>query len=176
MNYEKDLEINPEALDVEWLNQPMLFMKYSALLAEARKELDFTTDRLEVVKAETDFAIRKSPEIYLGEGVKLTETSIKNGILKDRKVREVQDSMLEIKNNVDILTAAVRAFDHRKKALENLVMLHGQQYFAGPKTPRNLKSESDIFKEAKEERREQTNTRSREVANNRRRTRRTKDE
>jgi hypothetical protein len=31
----------------------------------------------------------------------------------------------------------------RKAALENLVQLHGQNYFAGPKVPRNLSKERD---------------------------------
>jgi hypothetical protein len=31
--------------------------------------------------------------------------------------------------------------DHRKSALENLVKLHGQQYFAGPMVPRDLTHE-----------------------------------
>ena len=32
----------------------------------------------------------------------------------------------------------------RKKSLENLVILHGQQYFAGPKMPRNISEEREI--------------------------------
>jgi hypothetical protein len=38
----------------------------------------------------------------------------------------------------------------RKAALENLVQLHGQQYFAGPKMPRDLKEEIRKHKEAQE--------------------------
>ena len=38
---------------------------------------------------------------------------------------------------------AVYAFEQRKTSLENLVRLHGQQYFAGPKMPRDLRKEVD---------------------------------
>jgi hypothetical protein len=31
--------------------------------------------------------------------------------------------------------------EQRKDALENMVRLHGQQYFAGPRIPRNLTEE-----------------------------------
>ena len=37
----------------------------------------------------------------------------------------------------------LKAFEQRKDALENLVRLHGQQYFAGPKIPRDLPSEME---------------------------------
>ena len=36
---------------------------------------------------------------------------------------------------------AVKAIDTKKTALENLVKLHGQSYFAGPAIPRNLNKE-----------------------------------
>jgi hypothetical protein len=39
--------------------------------------------------------------------------------------------------------AAVNAFEQRKSALENLVRLFGQSYFAGPKMPRDLHWEKE---------------------------------
>ena len=45
---------------------------------------------------------------------------------------------------------AVRAVDQRKESLENLVRLHGQHYFAGPKIPRDLSSEVEQHKIRKE--------------------------
>jgi len=40
--------------------------------------------------------------------------------------------VLRLRHAADVLQAAVTALDHRKKALENLVYLHGQNYFSEP--------------------------------------------
>ncbi len=45
---------------------------------------------------------------------------------------------------------AVQAVEQRKSALENLVKLYGQGYFAGPKTPRDISSE--VLKDQKNKR------------------------
>jgi hypothetical protein len=52
-----------------------------------------------------------------------------------------------LKYEAEVLQGAVNAVDHRKDALENLVRLHGLQYFAGPKVPRNLSEEREYREE-----------------------------
>jgi hypothetical protein len=42
----------------------------------------------------------------------------------------------------------VAALDHRKKALENLVYLHGQSYFSAPTAPRGMKDRMDEVEKA----------------------------
>ena len=39
---------------------------------------------------------------------------------------------------------AVKPFEQRKDMLETLSKLHGQSYFAGPKTPRDLTKEREL--------------------------------
>ena len=46
---------------------------------------------------------------------------------------------VKTKHELDIARAASIALDHKKRALQNLVQLHGQNYFAGPKIPRTMK-------------------------------------
>ena len=41
---------------------------------------------------------------------------------------------------MNILAGAKIAFEHRKKALESLVQLHGQQYFAKPLIPAQVQT------------------------------------
>lgn len=48
---------------------------------------------------------------------------------------------INAKYDVDMCQAACWAFQERKAALENLVKLHGQNYFAGPSIPRDLNKE-----------------------------------
>jgi hypothetical protein len=136
MNYEKDIEIDETALDIEWLSQPVLFMKYSQHSAEMRRKLDETKQTLEVVKAEVDRSVREKPEKY--DIAKVTEGSVNSAILVSYKYKIAYKEYLDAKYESDMAQAAVVAFDQRKTALENMVRLHGQQYFAGPKVPRDL--------------------------------------
>ena len=139
MDYEKEIRIDETALDVEWLEQPRLFMKYAQHLAEMRKRLDAAKEQLDLVRAELDKDIRMNPDKY--EISKITETVVSNTIITQPEYREANKEMIDAKFEVDIAMAAVRAFDQRKDALENLVKLHGQQYFAGPKVPRDIHQE-----------------------------------
>ena len=135
-NYEKEVEINPNALDIEWLQQPSLFLKYSEAAAEARRDLDLAKERLDVIRAQIDKEIREDPEKF---GVKkITEAVVSNTIVVQEKYRQVYQEYVDLKYQADLLTRVVSAFDQRKSALENLVRLYGQSYFAGPQEPRDL--------------------------------------
>jgi len=136
MNYEKDIEIDESALDVEWLKQPSLMYTYSKNLARRRKELDEAKQNLDVAKAEADKEIRTNPTKFGLE--KTTDAVVTNAILIHPDYKEAYTTYLEAKFEVDIAQSAVNAFEQRKAALENLVRLHGQQYFAGPKVPHDL--------------------------------------
>ena len=136
MNYEQDITIDDSALDIEWLEQPRLFMKYARHSAEASRDLDKAKENLDIVKAEIDLKIRSNPEKYGLE--KVTETAIQNTILTNKQYQETNQAMLDARYEAEMAKGAVRAMEQRKDALENLVRLHGQQYFAGPKVPRDL--------------------------------------
>ncbi len=138
---DQELGIDPDALDVEWLNQPRVFMKYSEMVAQAKLEVDMAKEDLDVVKAELDRDIRSNPEAF---GIaKIVEAVVTNTIILQVKYAEANTILFQAKYKAEILASAVKAFDQRKKALENLVTLFGQSYFAGPKEPRNLGLEFD---------------------------------
>lgn len=140
------LDIDNYALDTEWIRQPTLFFEYAEQLTDARNELDEAKSRLEVAKAELDEVcasldtqIRSNPESF-GVTSKITETVVKNTVLlhadykkAKKKCEDIQKEILQTKHNVDILQAFVSSLDVKKTALENLVKLHGQNYFATPK-------------------------------------------
>ena len=139
MNYEQDTTIDPSALDVEWLEQASLMIKYVKHAAQTRLELDKAKDVLDICKAGLDKAIRADPEAF--EILKLTETVILNTIIVEGEYQKVNEIYLETKYESDMAKGAVQAIEHKKSALENLVKLHGQQYFAGPSVPRDLSKE-----------------------------------
>ena len=135
-DYQKEIEIDPDALDVEWLGQPSLFMKYSEACALARKKMDRAKEHLEVTRAELDKEIRSDPEKF--EVAKVTESAISSAITVHSTFRNASALFIEAKYEFDVLSRAVQAFEQRKTALENLVRLNGQGYFASPKEPRDL--------------------------------------
>jgi len=148
MNYEKDIQIDNQALDVEWLNQASLTFSYTKHAAEMRKALDLQREKLNVVKAELDSDIRSSPEVY--DIVKITENAVQAAITQTSKYQEAYNIFLEHKYDLDIADGAVRALQDKKAALENLVRLHGASYFAGPSIPRDLSKEWEQKEEQKE--------------------------
>jgi len=141
MNYEKDIRIDETALDIEWLEQPSLMIKYARIAAHCRMVLDQKKEALDLVKAHLDQEIRSNPSEFGIE--KITEQVMLNTIIDQVPYKEAFAEYLEAKFEADVAQGAVRAFDARKDALENLVRLNGQQYFAGPKMPRNLTQERE---------------------------------
>lgn len=139
MDYEKDTSIDEQGLDVEWLKQPSLMSKYGKHAAQAKLDMDHAKEDLDVVKAQLDRNIRAFPDIYGLD--KLTESIVSNTIIIQPEYKDTNDQYLNAKYEYDMAMAAVRAIDQKKTALENLVRLHGQQYFAGPSVPRDLSKE-----------------------------------
>lgn len=124
------LEIDINSLDKEWVDQPSTFFRYARKLADARMDYEEAKAELDITRAELDKAIRDDPDGY--GCTKLTETSIENCILTQGQYQKARSHLSNCKHRVDVLQAYVTAFDHRKSALERLVQLHGQSYFATP--------------------------------------------
>lgn len=139
MNYEMDVTPDESALDVEWLEQPALTLKYGMNCAKARDALDRCKEKLELVKAELDASIRKHPERR--DIQKLTEAVVQNAIITDTYYQDTMEEYLQAKNEYEIARVALSAVEAKKAALENLVRLHGMNYFAGPAVPRDLTKE-----------------------------------
>lgn len=140
-DFERDIRIDPTALDVEWVEQPKLLFRYSELLADARYETDRAKEALDVIKAEVDADIRANPVKFTGEDKKPTEGAILQLIVTDERVRKAERDFAQAKREQGLLQAAVSAVETRKYALENLVRLIGQRYFSSPLEPRDLEHE-----------------------------------
>ncbi len=149
--YEKDLYIDCDALDIEWLMQPMLMVKYVEMQASTGRELDRVKEKLNLIRAELDRDIRKDPKDFkIAEDIKITEAVIAGCILEQKKYKNATTEVIDAQYEFNTARGTVQAVDQRKQALENLVKLHGQHYFAGPKIPRDLSSEVEQSKARKE--------------------------
>ena len=143
LNYDQDINIDPSALDVEWLEQASLMLKYVKNSSRMRANMDNAKEAVGIVKARLDKDIRNNPGRYDIEcdknGVyKVTENLVANTILLQPEYQESTSAFIEAQYEFDMSSGAVRAFEMRKNALENLVRLHGSSYFAGPQIPRDL--------------------------------------
>ena len=124
-------EIDQDRLDYEWMRQAKLYGQQADECALAQKDLDVAKSELELVQADLAHSIRVTPEAH--GLVKVTEGAIQENILRSKKYQTANEHFIEMKYRVNLLKGHLEALDHKKKALESLVFLHGQNYFAEPK-------------------------------------------
>lgn len=128
------LAIDKDRLDEEWVGQPARFLKYAKRLADARASLETSEARLDVVKADLDRRVRTEPELF---GIsKISEDRIKATIILQDAYQKAVKETIELKHRVDVYKAVVDGLSHRKTALENLVVLYCQEYWAEPRAPK----------------------------------------
>jgi len=153
LDYEKDIRIDPDALDIEWLQQASLALQYAKYLEEIRAEVKKMRERKKTKRSELILEANASPEVCCGKA-KPNAADIEAYYRTHDDYKTIAEKLI---SQEEELAYAELAFNEiawtRKKALENLVTLHGQQYFAGPKVPRNISKEW----EAKQKQRD-TNT------------------
>lgn len=151
LKYERDVKIDKDALDREWINQPQLAMQYSGAAVKAQAEMDSARERLELVKADLDKRMR---QMLTGGDKKPTETVIASAVLLHDECKEASSGYLEAKRTWGILKAAADVIcDQRKAALENLVRLFGMGYFSTP-TVRSRDGEEGLRKSTRQSIRE----------------------
>ena len=133
MNLSKDprFKVDRRALDEQWEQQPGVFLEYAERLAEANADVDRLKDKLDSLKARLDGEVRARLSASVA---KVTEAMVTAAITNDAEVLAISEDLREARKEAAILKAEVQALDQRRSALENLVRLHGQEYFAVPTT------------------------------------------
>lgn len=149
----EDKQIDPDALDVAWIEQSDLYYKYSDALNEAlqwkndcKLKVEQAKDHLENVKASLDIDIRKNPDSY--DLPKITEQVVNSAIILEKdygnalnELYEAKEELNEAQDFVNKLYSCTMTMEQRKTALEQLVRLLNQQYFSTPSEPRDLSKE-----------------------------------
>jgi hypothetical protein len=121
---------NKFQLDVEWEHHAEEVYHFLEEMAAARQQMDAKKERLDEIRAELDFAIRRDPNKFGLD--KVTETLITNTITLQPQYREASQQFLESKDKYNTAANIVTAMEHKKKALEGLVNLHIAGYYALP--------------------------------------------
>lgn len=137
-DFEKDLSINKFRLEEECLSHSSIYFRYAEAQAQAKTRVAKAKDNLELVKAERSVAIREK----LSKSGKVTEAMISSNILKDEEVLEATNKLRKAEDISAKLDVAVKAFEHRKSELDNLVKLYCAGYFSIPNV--SDKSKNDV--------------------------------
>lgn len=138
-----DFQIDKDSLDYEWTRQPDLVHGYATRLARAKLLEQRRKNLFEVGVAELTRKIRKSPDAY-GLPAKPTEAAVKEAATTSKTYSRLLLRVNKARHRCDMLQAACTALDHKKRALENLVHLHTQDYYSAPRAKAG-KSASDTF-------------------------------
>ena len=137
MSEKNFVQIDPLALDEEWIRQPGLRNAYGVDLAGCRKAWEEAKNYYKVVEAETAMLVRKSPGTYGLE--KVTEKAVEQTVPIQPAVKDAAQEIVDARHDMDVMEAAVAALDHKKKALEKLVELHLADYYGEPRAPAGAK-------------------------------------
>ncbi len=132
----KDVSLEPSQLDVECVRQADTFFKYAEAEIAAKAEADRESQALDTLEAQLQLRARKEPEAF---GLTTTtEGAIKAGVYAHPKYIAQTARVYAAKRAAGLADAATKAMEMKRKMLELLVLLHGQEYFAGPSVPRSL--------------------------------------
>jgi len=143
MDFEKDIVIDDSALDLEWLNQPILAVKYGKYWAECAMRVQQAEETVKLVRSELIEKANNNPEEFLGEGVKPTAPVVEAYYRNHKRHKQAKEELVRAQYELNISEIVKKEISvTRKAALENLVELYGRNYFAGPKLPRDLTMEA----------------------------------
>lgn len=143
MNYEKDIQIDENALDVELLNQSELAMQYGKHWADCYRNLQQAEENIKLVRSELIELANADPEEHLGAGVKPTKDNIESFYRNHEEHVKAKNEWIQAQYELNIADIAKKEISVTRKAmLLGLIELHGMNYFAGPITPRDLSFEA----------------------------------
>jgi hypothetical protein len=144
IDFAKDMRIDEGALDLELLNHGDLEAKYIQAVSEARKERDWASEEVKTIRSELTRDAFDHPEKTVGrdDGKAPTQAQIEAYYRTHKDYIEAKSDFIEKEDRFNVLNDMKDAIHFtRTKTLENLVRLFSEEYFAGPRIPRNLKKE-----------------------------------
>lgn len=129
LDFEKDISINKYKLDEECLSHAGIYARYMTAQAEADTAVSRAKDNLELVKSERYDVIKAAFE---KKNVKTTIPMMEKAVAGDEKVIAAKNELREAEDVLAKLTVAVKAFEHRRSELDNLVKLYCAGYYSTP--------------------------------------------
>jgi len=135
-----DIRIDENNLEQEWVEQAEKYLHYASAHAEAIFNRDKAKSLLDLTYARLYSMLKKEHTKYFD--VRPTEAALKEKILTMKEYMKVEHAHITANRVVNDMLAAKNAFEHRKKALENLVSLKVTGIYSEPRNRRGGMSES----------------------------------
>lgn len=131
MDYLNDIKIDLHALDREWLNLPFQIAEYGEKCAKAKKKMLKSQEKVKTIRSEIVLEVNRNPNL-MGKGQKATGVNVEAYYRDHPDHQDAKVESIQAEHDYDVLQGAVFAFQAKKQALENLVKLHGMDYFSEP--------------------------------------------
>jgi len=125
-DFEKDIATDPDALDEEWLKQPMVMLKYSLYSSHCQKLVSKAHEKVKTIRSELLLEVSG------------TQQEREAKYRTDPKYLKAKKQQTIAEYNRDMALNAVSAVHQKRGTLEHEVKLWLGQYFAGPVDPRIL--------------------------------------
>lgn len=132
-------------LHLQWAEQPELVMYWNRAYADASRNWELYKMEAEIaradmkrVTAELTVEVSDNPDQF-GLG-RTTESTVSSTVIQQPEYIQAQlrvwkasKKVVEAQHAMDIVRAATKALEDRRRALENEVILHGRGYYAEPR-------------------------------------------
>ena len=139
MNFERDIKIDETSLDTEWLGQAELAIRYGKYWVECKERFTRAEENVKIITSELILEVNQTPSLVEGKPTVANIEAYYRTHPRHIEAKEEWVTAMTELNTAEIVKNEI-CFT-RKAALEALVQLHGQQYFAGPKVPRDISRE-----------------------------------
>lgn len=152
LNYEQDMKIDEQALDVEWLvTQGEVAGRYNNHFAKCCKELAVAHEEVKTIRSELIKEANEQPQKCCNKP-KPNAGDLEAYYRTHKKYKDARQNMIDLDFEKNMAEMAKNEINFtRKAALENAVSLLGLQYFSGPRAPRNLHKEANKRREVLKE-------------------------
>lgn len=154
IDYESDIEINPDELDIACLEQANLATRYGRELAKYERAVKYAHEKVKTLKAKLIKDANEFPNELLGKDVKPTATNVEAYYRSDEEYKQAKKNWIEAEYNRDLAKQAYDAITfQRQNSLKILAQLLQMEYYAGPVIPHNI---VDRYNEKKARRLQET--------------------
>ena len=149
LDYDKDTKIDETALDVELLEQSNLARRYAKHLTQTRRKEARAHEKVKTIRSELINEANEDPGKTTGKA-KPNSNDIEAYYRRDKGYKKAKEEWLDLAEELEFAELAQKEISYgRRRSIEGLITLHGLQWFAGPKAPRNLtKAKEDFQKRA----------------------------
>lgn len=155
LDYARDSKIDIEALDIEWMNHADLERRYIMQVSRYRRRVikliekeKLAHERVKSCRSKLLQKCHEHPEKYIGK-TKATGPEAEayyrthpDYLIAKRKWIKLETKVMQAEEDHETAISMKDLMHFTKtKAMEELVKLHGQSWFAGPDVPRDLNRE-----------------------------------